>query len=403
MYKIGKNQNSGNKRNKPTFNDSIKHQLIDYIYSTVDLSQFKYEMLELEADMPKLFDNKYHLTANFVGVNCLLIFTKIRDRFQAFTIDRKTLSYSKNRVDPDKVDLKHVAVELDTTIYKGSIFDGVLVKNGDVDQFIISDVYTFKGSDYSNVDLEMKMFEVKTYLESTDPKINTLQNRHKYHPELELSVNKLYSMKDIDKFVNKVVPKFTDCKIRGLCFYPVLSGTKLIYLFGNEKRGTTNELSTKVNTKINNKSNNTNITHNKKSLSDKKRKSSSSDSDNGNKLTKYKFVSSTNESQHAVLEMKGTDIVDIYRLYSVEKIKKNQRTMLKRKKMGIAYIPTTERSQWCQSALSKSKKNSILVKCLFHNSKGKWEPIETDYTKKFPTLFSDIKVEIMEVSDSDDE
>lgn len=391
MYKIGKKQNYENRKNKPNFNDSIKHQLIDYIYSTVDLSQFKYEMLEYKEDMPKLFDNKYHLTANFSGTNCLLIFTKIRDKFQAFTIDRKTLSYSKDRVDPNKVDLKHVAVELDTSIYKGTILDGVLVKTDGTDQFIISDVYTFKGSDYSNVDLEMKMFEVKTYLESTDPQLNTLKNRHKFHPELELSVNRLYPLKDIEKFVDKVVPKFKDCKIRGLCFYPEISGTKLIYLFGNEKRGVTNESSNKT-------------TVIKKSELSGKKKSGSSDSDfNGGKLTKYKFVSSTSEPQHAILEMKGTDTVDIYRLYSVEKIKKDKRTMLRRKKMGIAYIPTTERSQWCQSTLSKSKKNSVLVKCLFHNSKGKWEPIEVDNTKKFPTFFSDIEIEIMEISDSEDE
>jgi len=381
MYKIDKNKNVQNKKSKKS-NNSIKAQLIDYIYSTVDISKFKYEMLEFTDDLPKLFENKYHLTANFVGTNCLLVFVKIRDRFQAFTIDRKTLSYSKNRVDPNKVDLKYVSVDLDSTIYKGTIFDGILMKSGDnnKDQFIISDIYTFKGSDYSNIDLDMKLFEVKTYLETTTPRMNILKNRYKYFTELELCINKLYPMQDIDKFVNKVIPKLTDYKVRGINFYPEFSGTKLIYLFSNNKKS--------HNSSSGNNTTSNNMNNNEKS---------------NDKLTRYKFISSTTIPVYAVLEMKTTNTVDIYRLYSVEKIKKNSKTMLRRKKMGIAYIPTAKKSQWCQQILLDSNKTSLLVKCLFHNNKGKWEPVELDTTSKFPTLFSDINVEIIEMSDSDDE
>ena len=171
-----KDRNSNFNKDKNNI-ESIKYKLVDYIYSTVDLSQFKYEMLEHPDDLPKLFNNKYYLTANFIGINCLLIFTKIKEKFYAFTIDRKTLSYSKSRVDIDKVDLKYVSVELDSSIYSGSIFDGVLVKNGNKDQFIISDVYIFKGTNYQNIDLDIKLFELRTYLEHL--KGNLIKNTFK--------------------------------------------------------------------------------------------------------------------------------------------------------------------------------------------------------------------------------
>jgi hypothetical protein len=373
MYKLDTNKNS----KTSNFDGSIKSQLIDYIYSTVDISKFRYEMLEFTDDLPKLFNDKYNLTANFVGTNCLLVFTKIKGKFYAFTIDRKTLSYSKNKIDLDKVDLKYVSIETDSTIYNGTILDGILIKKGRnyKDQFIISDIYTFKGVDYSNISLDVKLFEIKSYLETTTPQINLLKNRHKHFSGLDLGINKLYSMNDVDKFVNKVVPQLKDYKVRGINFYPEYSGTKLIYLFSNNKKTD----------QYNNSNNNSNNNNNEK------------------KLTKYKFISSTVDPVYSVLEMKTTNTVDIYRLYSVEKIKKNNKTMLKRKKMGIAYIPTTERSKWCQKILLESNKTSLLVKCLFHDNKGKWEPIELDTKSKFPTLFSDINIEVVEMSDSDDE
>ena len=101
--------------------------------------------------------------------------------------------------------------------------------------------------------------------------------------------------------------------------------------------------------------------------------------------------------------MKRTDIVDIYRLFAVEKFNQNDKIMLRRKKMGIAYVPTIERSTWCKNIMSKIKTDAILVKCIFIDGKGKWEPIEVETERKFPTLLSEINIEIMEVSDSDDE
>jgi hypothetical protein len=383
MYKFNKNY----QKPKQNFNDSIKHQLIDYIYSTVDLSQFKYEMLEFEHDLPKLSDKKYYLTANFSGSNCLLVFTKIREKFYAFTIDRKTLSYSRNKVDPNKVDLQFVNTNVDSSIYNGSIFDGVLIHASGKTKFVVSDIYTFKKSDYTNVDLDMKIFELQNYLENTKPETSALNNSHKRYVDLEIGVNKIYPLNKIETFVNKIIPKFADCKIRGICFYPKVSGTKLIFLFGNDKRVPETKYETKYEAK-----------------SVKKSPECGQDNDfKDGKLTKYKFISSTSNPVHAILEMKKTDTVDVYKLHSVEKTLKEGKNILMRKKMGIAYIPTLERSQWCRDAMLKAKKNSILVKCLFHNRDGKWEPIEVDEKARFPTFFSMIDVEIVQVSDSDED
>src|SRR6187397_2240950 len=67
-------------------NVRIKQQLINYIYSTVELSNFKYKIIEYESDLPLLLKQKYFVSANFSGSNCLLVFTKIHDKFCSYLV-----------------------------------------------------------------------------------------------------------------------------------------------------------------------------------------------------------------------------------------------------------------------------------------------------------------------------
>ena len=139
MYNIKSNK-TNNKTVNRFKNNNVKSQLIDYIYSSIDISKFKYEIIETHSDLPKIFSDKFYLTANFIGNNCLLVFTKINDKFYTFTIDRKTLSYSKSRININKINIKYVSVDADIKIYDGTIFDGIYYNYNGIDQFIISDI-----------------------------------------------------------------------------------------------------------------------------------------------------------------------------------------------------------------------------------------------------------------------
>src|SRR5947207_5256190 len=95
----------------------IKQQLINYIYSTVELSNFNYKLLEYEADLNLLTKDKYFVSANYSGSNCLLIFVKIKERFFSYLVDRKTLTYNKNSINLDNIKIIPVNIKLDESIY----------------------------------------------------------------------------------------------------------------------------------------------------------------------------------------------------------------------------------------------------------------------------------------------
>lgn len=223
MYKLGNNFEKKN-------NDSLTSQLIDYIYSNCELSKFKFELIQYDNDLPKLLSHKYFVTLNFVGFNNLLVFCKIRDKFYTFVVERQTLSYSKAKVNLNEVRIYYKRIFLDPSVYNGTIFDGTLVKGkGGQETFIISDVYQFCGSDYTQMNLDIKLTSVIEYL-----KVH--YNQDDTRNSMTLSISKVFPIEKTTQVVTKMIPAIKDFKIRGLSFFPATSGTKLLFFFDNDKR-----------------------------------------------------------------------------------------------------------------------------------------------------------------------
>lgn len=377
MLRIAKSENERN--------SNFNQQLINWIYSTVDLSKFKYEIIQFDNELPRLIKQKHYVSANFFGSSTLLVFTKIKDRYYTYTVERKTLSYTQNKIDYDKVKIDtRIKLRLDPSVYMGTIFDGTIVKqrNGETN-FIITDVYYFAGQDFTQTSIDNKMFTLKKYLESNYNSNDKMNN-------IVLILNRLYEMKEVDHVVKSVIPSIKDFQIKGLCFYPEISGTKFIFLFGNETKEGLPPRAEPL--KIDHKM--PHVQH---------KSSPTNENSDDKKMVKYKYINKTNKDIYATLEMKSTETVDVYNLFAVEKIERNGKKVLKRVKMGIAFVPSIEKSSWCKNIIEKSVDNSVLVTCKFDNDKGKWEPIEVEKINNRPTMIDLIesKLDLMEISDSD--
>jgi hypothetical protein len=364
--------------------DQLKQQLINYIYNIVDLSRFKFELLQYDTELPQLVERKYLVSVNFSGSSCLLVFTKIRDKYHSFLVERKTLSYNVNKVNINMVKIFNVHLKLDPEIYKGTIFDGIFIQGKNKKTFVITDVYVFKGQEMVDSQLESKMLTIHSYLKSN-------YNETDEDNTAILAVNRLYSIDETEHVINNVIPKMRDFSTRGICFYPEKSGTKLIFLFGNESR----KDNTETNMIIQN-GNNKHISQNTFSTNNASAKDDSSQDEKIKfcspttikKITKTIYIPKQNtKPENYVFEMKKTETVDVYFLNIVETISKDSKNRLLRKKVGLAYIPNVSRSKWCSEIMENTDGN-ILVHCKFHPDKLKWEPTLLAASKR-PSLVED--------------
>lgn len=386
MYRIQKNQNDEDKFETNFIVDQLKQQLINYIYNIIDLSRFKYELLQYESELPQLIEKKYFISANFSGSNCLLIFAKIKDKYHSFLVDRKTLSYNSQKVNLKTVKIINVHLKLDLDIYQGTIFDGIYIQGKTQKTFVITDVYVFKGQELIESHLDAKLLTIITYLKSN-------YNENDKDNDIIIAINRLYNLDETEHVVNNVIPKIKDFSARGICFYPEKSGTKLIYLFGNETRKENGESNIILQ---NNNSNKKNILNNySKDDSSPENKTIIPIASIIKKNIKTIYIPKSNISDKKyIFEMKNTNIVDVYILNVVEYIIKGEKTHLKRIKIGLAFIPNVAKSKWCKEIMENTDSN-ILVHCKFHEDKNKWEPISVS-TSKRPSAITDFDVKYID-------
>ncbi len=380
-----KYQNHNDNFNNYDLNE--KKLLIDYIYSNINISKFKYKLLENYSDLSNFQEsNKFYVSANFSGSNCLLIFCKIKSKFYSFMVDRKTLSFNSEQIRYETVNITPVNIKLENSIYNGTIIDGIFIKHDKKKEkfFVITDLYMFRGVTTEKDRINMKLSNIETYL---DYNMKSSQN-------LILTINKLYELENIDKLVNEDIKKTHDFHVRGLSFYPEISSTKLIYVFNDEKDKkilNKNDSLPKENKEIIIPSINTN---NQQPQENKKTKI--------NYSIKSEFK---NQEIIFVLELKKTEISDVYKLFCVEEFEKDDRKILKTKKMGIAYIPTKDISLKCREIFNKNVNGRALFTCKFDDNKNKWLPLDEIKNVKVPNKISEIemKLELVEETDSEAE
>jgi hypothetical protein len=351
-------------RSNNPFDFHTTQQLINYIYSTVELAKFKYKVLEFESDLNLLTTQKYHLCANFSGASSLLIFTKIRDRFYSFIIDKKTLSYNQSQVDLENIKITSVNIRLDNSIYNGTIMDGIHTQNKTTRErvFIMTDVYYFRGQNLINDNILHKIGNVTTYLDANlkhDPQINNFA----------LTVNKFYDSIDLLKLRNDM-EKYKWYEFKGYAFYPEKSGTKLLYL------------DTKTNS----------VKHDDHTVN----------TSNTNKKKTFRYICKTDKPVYATLEIRKTEQPDVYYVFCSEKGIIDGKNVIKIKKLGIALIPDYVSSNLCRNILQSKISGKALMKCLFNSDKNKWMPIEEDKIKKSPTSLIEIEQHLDIVVDYDD-
>lgn len=345
---------------------AIKQQLLSYVYNMVEISKYKYKILEYEHDLAFLKDNSYFVSPNYNGITGLMVFTRIRDRFFSFIVDRRTLSYNLNQLDLEKVKMIPFNIRLNKQIYEGTILDGVLLynhKNNRSKTFVVNDVYYFCGQNLLEDYMNNKITNVSTFMDTCyvdDPQLNSIS----------FVVNKLYNLHEIKELVNSYIPKskFSN-SIKGLTFHPKLSGTKLIYLYNNCSNSKVGEASPQAVQLV-------------------------------NAIDVRESKIEVKDSFTATFRMKKKDTVDVYQLYLCKKVSKNGKKFMKFEKFDMAYVPTKDCSYFCKDLFDKIGTDTVLVECKYLPDRNKWIPVE-ESVKKRPDDIEKIR-EKLGITDSKD-
>jgi hypothetical protein len=312
----------------------LKTKIIDYIFSIIELSKYRYNMLENIQQLNFLKTNEHYVSPNFKGFNYFLLFYKFKDNIQknkessyCIAIDKKNLSYNKKSIDVKKVYMFRIKIFAQNSIFMGSLFDTKLIR----DIMLVKDCYYLMGNNICDMEMNEKMI----YLDS----IIANQFHKDYCPNFKLKINKLYKYNMLEEIVKNIIPN-CELEITGLVFYPFKSGISYIFTEKAIIDKSIPVISSTGNAKIvSNES--YNMIHEIKNF-----------------LTERYYSYETNGIKK-VLFVEPTEITDVFNLYENEN------------KIGIAHIPNYKVSTYCRENI----KNKVKCLCIFNKQFNKWIPL----------------------------
>jgi hypothetical protein len=310
----------------------VKNKIIDYMYSKLDLSKYRYIILNNVHKLKFLNDNEHYVSPNFKGYNYLLIMLTINNNNYCVAIDRKKLSYHKSQLDMKTIQIIQINLKTTDSIYNGTIFDGKIIQSNGEYIFLIQDCFYLMGNKMLEMEMNQKMMQLDSIL-----KTHFKKDKNSYCLNFEFKLNKLCKYNELETLI-KNLPKLS-IQSNGLIFYPKFSGVNILHI---EKRTDKVEINTLNNEIIEQKS--YHIIH---------------DFVNFLKSRTYSYESG---DKHKIYWLSRTLIPDVY------DISENSNS----EKEGIALIPNLKISQLCDNIIEDKP---VKFNCIYSNKFKKWIPL----------------------------
>lgn len=329
-----------------------KSNVVDFLYYKIDLSKYRYNILNHVDKLKFLQENIHFVSPNYNGFNYLIIFMKLNNENVCIAIDRKKLSYHKNQVDMNNLQILKLDMKTNDTLYNGTIFDGKLINNNNKYIFLIQDCFYMMGNKLLNMNMKDKM----THLNSV------INNNFKdnYSKNIIFKINKLYNYEDIESLVNKM--DSLEYKSYGLIFFPEISGITILHIEKKEDKITINTINTETQNVPNILQSNQNVGSIIKDvqntfLIEQKRYNNVI---NFVDFLKNRIYSYEENGKTKNLTLSKTEITDVFDIFD------------NTEKLGIALIPNLKISHMCSELINDKP---IKFKCIYCNKFKKWIPL----------------------------
>lgn len=320
----------------------IKNKIIDFLFNSIDLSNFRYNMLNNVQRLKFLKENEHYVTPNFMGYNYLMAFLTIEGNKYCVAIDKKKLSYHRKQVQIKKVNIYKLLINTSSSIFRGSIFDCKLINSQTVRNnrkiynyyMLIKDCFFLMGNKIIDIEMSQKINHID----------NVIKTQFSNGPKCKnfiFKINKLSNYDNLKYLTEELIPK-CNFRCQGLVFYPKYSGINIVFLDKKqEKVGITSSNS------------NEGIIEAK----------SYDLISNLKEYLKSRSYSYELEGKSKSLWLKNTEITDVYNLYDD----------LNNEKLGIAHIPNLKISQLCSDIIKNDEPTKF--NCKYNKTYKKWIPV----------------------------
>ncbi len=314
-------------------NYETKNQIIDLLYSKLDLSKHRYNILNNVQKLEFLQKNIHYVSPNFKGFNYIVLFLNVNNMNLCVAIDRKKLSYHKSQLDMKTITILKINMNVDISLYKMTIFDGKLIQSNNKYTFLIQDCFYLSGVNMLDIDMKQKMVLLNTMVN------DNFKKEMNYCKNFDFKLNKLYEYSELEELVTNL-PKIS-IPNNGLIFYPIKSGITTLYIDKKVETVTINSANTN-NEVIEQKS-----YHIINDFID---------------FLKSRSYSYETGSKISTMWLSRTEIPDVYDISTMEH----------GDKIGIAMIPNLKTSQMCDNTILDVPRQ---FNCVYSNKFKKWIPL----------------------------
>jgi len=311
---------------------NMKQKIIDWLYSKLDLSKYRYIMLNNISKLKFLQSNEHYVSPNFKGYNYLLLMLKINDKNLCVAIDRKKLSYHKSQLDMKTLQIIQINIKTTDIMFQGTIIDGKIIKSNNQYVYLIQDCFYLMGNKMLEIEMNEKMNQLDNILKN-----NFQKEKISYCSNFEFKLNKLYTYKDLESLINSLSTLSIDTN--GLLFYPKFSGLNVLHV---DKKIDKVDITSKNCEIIEQTS--YDIIHNFVNFL---------------KSRKYSYETT---GKYKTYWLSRTMVPDVYDLTENDD----------GEKLGIALIPNLKISQMCDEII---KNKPVKFNCIFSTKFKKWIPL----------------------------
>ena len=298
--------------------NQYKDELLDYIYSNIDIYQLRYSIMRTTEHAQQLKFQTYHISSHFHGYNYLLVFKRLSDNIvSAYLIYRIDLKFKREEIKNNYIKIYKLQINERIDELDNTILDGKLVYRKEQKIFLISDIYYNCGNKLLTTKLIDKFDKCNDLIDIINMNYNTY---------FETKIIRIYNYSEMNDLIyNKI--KNSDFKINGLVFLPQRSGR--IFIYTNDEEFETIKTSPNL--------------------------------DNQTLISNIKLPPNI-QLENRELLLQKTLIVDVYEVYTLDKTSR----------FGICHVPNIELSHKLRAYFELN--NQLITNCTYDNKFSKWVP-----------------------------